>query len=150
VSELDPARLLAVLHRAIPLSRALGVTVRACTPACVILDAPLAPNHNHRGTAFGGSLSAVALLAGYGLVWAALERGSRRAAVLVHESATRYLRPVTRDFSARCDAPGDARLEEFVATLDRRRRSRIVLDARIHEAGAVAVAFRGSFVALAE
>jgi thioesterase domain-containing protein len=150
VSELDPSRLAAVLQREIPISQALGVNVLACSPQYVILDAPLAPNHNHRGTAFGGSLSAVALLAAYGLVWAALEHAGYRAAVLVGESSTRYLRPVTRDFAARCDAPEGARLDSFLDTLRRRRRSRIILESSIRESGELAVAFRGSFVAVAE
>jgi thioesterase domain-containing protein len=51
------------LHAHIPLSRAMAVEVQAATPVCVRLCAPLAPNINHRETVFGGSASAVAILA---------------------------------------------------------------------------------------
>ena len=51
------------LRERIPLSRAMAVEVRAADATGVELYAPLAPNINHRDTVFGGSASAVAILA---------------------------------------------------------------------------------------
>ena len=51
------------LHEHIPLSKAMGVTVRSVSGEAVTLAAPLAPNINHRETVFGGSASALAILA---------------------------------------------------------------------------------------
>ena len=56
------------LHRQIPLSAAMRVTVRGATLESVILAAPLEPNLNHKSTAFGGSLSALGILAAWSLV----------------------------------------------------------------------------------
>jgi thioesterase domain-containing protein len=58
----------AYLHERIPLSRAMEVAVREAGSDGVVLYAPLAPNINHRDTVFGGSASAVAILA----AWSAL------------------------------------------------------------------------------
>src|SRR5690606_33240492 len=55
----------AFLHAKIPLARAMGVRVERCDSEGLVLTAPLEPNHNHLGTAFGGSLAALATLAGY-------------------------------------------------------------------------------------
>jgi len=65
------------LHEQIPLTRAMGVRVRSWDGEKLWLSAPLEPNHNHLGTAFGGSLSALATLAGYSLLWLLL--GDREA-----------------------------------------------------------------------
>ena len=46
-----------------PLSQAMQVTVVEASFQQVVLTAPLAPNINHRETVFGGSASAVAILA---------------------------------------------------------------------------------------
>ena len=56
-------------HQQIPITRAMGVRVAAYDGQRFTLVAPIALNFNHLGTAFGGSLSAVATLAGYGLLW---------------------------------------------------------------------------------
>lgn len=55
------------LHEHIPLSRAMGVEVQEADWNGVTLRAPLAPNNNHRETVFGGSASAVAILAAWAL-----------------------------------------------------------------------------------
>ena len=55
------------LHAHIPLSLAMGVKVLSSSREAVRLSAPLAPNINHRATVFGGSASAVALLAAWAL-----------------------------------------------------------------------------------
>ena len=51
------------LRTRIPLAHAMGVEVRSLGEAGIELYAPLAPNTNHRDTVFGGSASAVAILA---------------------------------------------------------------------------------------
>jgi thioesterase domain-containing protein len=60
---MDARELQAYLHAHIPLSAAMQVSVDAVAADGVTLRAPLAPNINHRETVFGGSASAVAILA---------------------------------------------------------------------------------------
>ena len=49
------ARLQQTLHDDIPLTREMGLTVAAWDGRQLRLAAPLAPNLNHKCTAFGGS-----------------------------------------------------------------------------------------------
>ena len=58
-----PAALEAFLHEKIPLTRAMGLRVAESSAARLVLEAPLAANVNHLGTAFGGSLHALPTLA---------------------------------------------------------------------------------------
>lgn len=91
------ARLLA----AIPLARAMGVRVGQADPDAVMLTAPLEPlNINHERTAFGGSLHAVGVLAGWALVTLGLENAPV-GYLVIQESQIEYLRPVQGDFAAR-------------------------------------------------
>ena len=69
-----PERLQGSLNERIPLTRALGVVVRRAESAGVVVEAPLEPNVNHSGTVFGGSASAVAVLAAWALVEVRLAR----------------------------------------------------------------------------
>lgn len=73
-----PSELEKYLHGHIPLSKAMEVAVVQVQPEGVILSAPLAPNINHRDTVFGGSASAVAILAAWSLLQHSLDRRRRR------------------------------------------------------------------------
>ena len=133
-------------HEQIPITRAMGVRVEAYDGHQLVLTAPLAANHNHLGTAFGGSLSAVAALAGYGLLW--LELDDRTAHVVIRESTISYRRPVRREIRAVCRRPAEATVAAFKAEFARKGKGRIRLDVTVEEDGLAAVEFRGTFVAL--
>lgn len=65
-----------VLHGKIPITRVMGVRVEGYDERRLVLSAPLDTNVNHLGTAFGGSLNALAVLSG-GLIPRRLSRAAR-------------------------------------------------------------------------
>jgi thioesterase domain-containing protein len=134
------------LHEQIPLTRAMGVTVERYDEEALILAAPLEPNHNHLGTAFGGSLSALATLAGYAMLW--LQLGDRRAHIVIRESTIRYRHPVTGTLRAICRRPQEGEMETFVTTFAATGKTRIKLQVQIEHEQQVCVEFEGEFVAL--
>ena len=137
------------LHEHIPISRALGVTVVRADAGGVELRAPLTPNINHRSTVFGGSAISVAILAAWTLVhlWTlGLDRLGRYR-VVIRRSAMDYMAPVQGDFSAICTPPADA-LDRFTRTLERRRRARVDLTARVTTGDQEVGSFTGSYVAI--
>lgn len=85
---------------AIPLARAMAMSVSAYDGDSLTLSAPLAPNINDKGCAFGGSLVSLMTLAGWGLVKLALDRQGRDCDIYVQDSDVRYLAPVWNDFDA--------------------------------------------------
>jgi len=84
----------------IPLARAMQLRVRDYDGDSLRLAAPLAPNINDKGCAFGGSLVSLMTLAGWGLVKLALDRQGRACDIYVQDSDVRYLAPVWNDFDA--------------------------------------------------
>ncbi|MDB6175675.1 MAG: thioesterase domain protein [Chthoniobacteraceae bacterium] len=133
-------------HEKIPITRAMGIRVVLYDKRQLILQAPLALNHNHLGTAFGGSLSAVATLAGYGMIWLAL--GDRNCHVVIRDSALSFRRPVRGDIRAVCRLPEEKRMEVFKLDFARKGKARIALKVTVEEEGEVAVDFSGTFVAI--
>src|SRR5438477_4061491 len=93
----------------IPLATAMGVRVVTLEP--LMLEAPVALNSNHLGTAFGGSINAVATLAAYGLLW--LEMRDHAVHVVVAESSIQFLRPVRGAIRAICLRPDPAEWAAF-------------------------------------
>lgn len=143
------AELTAYLHDHIPLSRAMEARVVACDERHAVVAAPLAPNLNHRGTAFGGSAASLALLAGWTLLHARLVAAGVAARLVIQETAMRYTRPVAAEFFARCDLPGEAAWDRFLAGVQRKGAGRIKLSVVLTSEGAVAATFTGEYVALA-
>jgi thioesterase domain-containing protein len=134
------------LHQQIPITRAMGVRVVAYNGGQLTLTAPIALNHNHLGTAFGGSLGAVATLAGYALLW--LELRDRECHLVIRQSSLSFRRPVRKEIVAICRRPSSELLREFKDAFGQHGKARIALDVTIEEDGLAAVEFKGIFVAL--
>lgn len=117
-------------------------------------SAPLQPNANHMGTAFGGSLSMLATVTGWAMmhqvVQDAVEDMKRRVEVMIQESDIEYLQPVCENISVICEPPDEDAVDRFQQMLDRWGRARLELKCRIDAAGERAVTFMGRYVALAK
>ena len=135
-----------LLHSKIPITRALGVRVEDYDGERLTLSAPLDVNVNHLGTAFGGSLNALAVLCGYALLW--LELKDTQCHIVIRESSISYERPVRGDLRAVCARPEAEELEQFKRAFHQKGKARISLAVTIEDEGTTAVRFRGTFVAL--
>lgn len=78
----------------------MQLRLHAWTPDQLVMAAPLAPNVNDKGCAFGGSLASVMTLAGWGLVELAMHARGQDADIFVGKSTVSYLQPVWDDFQA--------------------------------------------------
>lgn len=130
----------------IPLARHIGVQVLAYDGRSLVLGAPLEANSNHKGTAFGGSLYSLAVLAGWGLLLLELEARDIDAEIVIHSCTVDYRLPVAGDFIARAVAPQAALVERCVRTFARYGRARIEIQTVIEREGLEAVRMRGSYV----
>ncbi len=121
-------------------------------------SAPLQPNANHMGSAFGGSLSMLATVTGWAMMHQvvqdamqdAMEDMRHRVEVMIQESDIEYLRPVYENISVVCEPPDEDAQERFQEMLDRWGRARLDLECKINAAGERAVTFIGRYVALAQ
>jgi thioesterase domain-containing protein len=138
----------AFLRSRIPLSAAMAVEVRAASPSAVVIFAPLAPNLNHRDTAFGGSVSAVAILAAWSVLYVRMQSEGLAGRIVIRRNAMSYDRPIADDFTARAAAPDAAAWARFRATLARNRTARIRVDAWIESGGERAGELEGEFAVL--
>ncbi len=136
------------LHDHIPLSKAMAVSVTELCQNHVILSAPLESNLNHRSTAFGGSISAVAILSAWTFVHVQLQRLSIPCRIVIQKNSVDYLKPIANDFQAHCLAPPLQDWERFLAILSKRGKGRIKLNASIYSNGLLVAKFQGVYVGL--
>ncbi|HUW53921.1 MAG TPA: YiiD C-terminal domain-containing protein [Rhodanobacter sp.] len=109
----------------IPLAHAMDLQLGSCDDDTFSLLAPLAPNVNDKGCAFGGSLLSLMTLSGWGLVELALRRRGESCDVFVAESTVRYLAPLWQDFHSESRLATEASWGTFFRTLSLRGRARI-------------------------
>jgi thioesterase domain-containing protein len=138
----------AYLRKRIPLSAAMGVRVIAAESDRVTLSAPLAPNINHRATVFGGSASAIAILAAWTWLHFTLRAAGQPSRLVIQKNTVDYLAPIAGEFEAHCVAPPAAPIEKFLRTPARHGRARIAVAAVLTCDAEKVAAFSGDYVAI--
>lgn len=133
----------------IPLTRAMDVRVVSVSPEKIILGAPLAPNINHHGTAFGGSGATLATLAAWSLLHVRLLAAGLPSDEVIQSSSMDYLTPINGDFTAVAMLAEKADWTGFIAMLTRKGRARIGINAELMAGDQVAGRFQGRFAAFA-
>ena len=78
----------------IPLADAMNLKVRRYTGDLLEMTAPLTPNVNDKGCAFGGSMASLLTLAGWGLIELGLSAQNLECDIYVGDSHVRYHEPV--------------------------------------------------------
>lgn len=136
------------LHEHIPLSAAMGVRVGSATAHSVTLHAPLAPNINHEETVFGGSASAVAILAAWSLVYVMMRSAGLGGRIVIRANHMQYQKPIRGDFSATATSTNEASWQKLFASLGRRRMGRIGISAVLTCEGEQVGMLDGEFVVM--
>lgn len=137
-----------LFHTEIPLTAHMGVQVVHYDRHNIELTAPLAPNVNDKGTGFGGSISAMLTLAGWGLLHLNAAERDIECDIVIHKGQIEYLRPVYEDFTARCGIGESGGLADFFNRLQHRGHARIQLRSVVLADGEEAAVFDSSYVAV--
>lgn len=134
----------------IPLTESMSVEIGAYDGHSLVLSAPLQPNVNDKGCAFGGSIVSLLTLAGWGLILLKLEATRIDCDIYVQDSTVRYLAPLWGSLHARAEIASDgATWDGFIAALAARGRARLRVNCRMPtETGADACALDARFVAI--
>jgi thioesterase domain-containing protein len=139
----------AYLHKHIPLSAAMEVSVVSASLESVTLRAPLGPNINHRETVFGGSANALAILSAWSLVRNRLVADGIACKIVIHKNTMSYDCPIDGEFSAVSRLADPDGWQRFVRMFRERGKSRIKVESDLWFEGKIAGRFEGKYVALA-
>lgn len=143
-----PVELEQYLHEHIPLSKAMAVSVVSVEEGAVMLRAPLGPNINHRETVFGGSASALAILAAWSLLHTRLRREGIASRLVIQRNTMEYEQPILGEFTARSSLEQPAAWSQFTRMLARKGKARVAVSSALEHAGQVVGRLTGEFVAL--
>jgi thioesterase domain-containing protein len=143
-----PTELEQYLHDHIPLSKAMEVSVVSIEEGAVMLRAPLAPNINHRETVFGGSASALAILAAWSLLHTRLRREGIASRLVIQRNTMEYEHPIAGEFTARSSLEQPDGWSQFTRMLARKGKARVAVSSVLEHGGQVVGRLTGEFVAL--
>jgi len=145
---MSPTELQHYLHEHIPLSRAMQVAAVQVSTDSVLLSAPLAPNINHRETVFGGSASALAILAAWSLLHVRLRAEGVDARLVIQRNAMEYAQPIQGEFFACSSLEQPEQWPLFLRMLQRMGKARASVVSMLEHGGQAVGRLQGEFVAL--
>jgi thioesterase domain-containing protein len=148
-NDVSPTELEQYLHAHIPLSKAMQVSAVSASIEGVVLSAPLGPNINHRDTVFGGSASALAILAAWSLLHVRLLQQGASCRLVIQRNSMEYLAPIFGEFTATASVQEPQSWDKQLRMLERKGAARFSAGSELRAAGVLAGRFTGEFVALA-
>lgn len=120
-------RLQDFLETEIPLLAHMAVQISRPDARTLRVIAPIGPNSNHHGTAFGGSIAALGIACGWAWTYLRLQEEALACKLVIQKAAVDYLAPVHADFTAECRLADDSGWQDFTQCLRNRKRARIEL-----------------------
>jgi len=135
------------VHSFFPISIEMGAKVRAYDGISVSISKPLAQNINHKSCAFGGSISALAILSGWSLLYLKLNELGIPNQLVIQKSEFNFLRPINSDFVAVASMPSNSSWEKFLRALNRHGRSRISIHSEVKYESGLGGVHNGVYVA---
>ncbi len=141
-------RLQTTILEAIPLARAMQLqVVKVDNDSGLHLFAPLQPNSNHTGSAFGGAIGSLLILAGWGWMQLANESVGYSRDVVVQHTQGHSRWPCDDDLNVICPAPYDSDWQRYCKIYKKHGRARLKLQPQLIKAdGSVASSLVAEYV----
>jgi thioesterase domain-containing protein len=133
------------LNGHVPLFQAMQARLERCDDTGLTLVAPLAPNINDKGIAFGGSMAAIAALTGWALTRVTLREHGENAEIVITDSILKFLKPVREGIVAECARPNAEATERFISHYRQRGKTRWTVEVVICADGEPAMTFTGHY-----
>ncbi|HRD64766.1 MAG TPA: YiiD C-terminal domain-containing protein [Candidatus Competibacter sp.] len=133
------------LNHHVPLFQAMQARLERCDESGLSMRAPLEPNINDKGIAFGGSMAAIASLTGWALTRITLREHGETAEIVITDSTLKFLRPVREEVVTECTRPDAAVVERFINSYRQRSKARWNVEVVIRADGKLAMIFNGQY-----
>lgn len=143
---IDLNEILTYLHEHIPITAHLDASVKYYSGDAISIAAPLDANINHRNSAFGGSLSAIAILSGWALLFVKLKELGIKNRLVIQNSSFDFTKPVTADFEAIATLPSEDAYLKFVKIFERKGKARIKISSQVKCNSSVCGIHEGTYV----
>ncbi len=132
----------------IPVADYMNFIVEDLHEYSIKLSAPIKPNDNHYGTAFGGSLATLGILAGWSILHFRAAEENLKCVLVIQEGSMKYIRPARTDFEAVCNTLNEKLWNEFKNGLQENGKARISMFTNLYSQRELIATHNGIFVGL--
>lgn len=117
------------LHQSIPITKDMGLIIDKISESKLKLKAPLENNINDKGSVFGGSSSALMIIAAWSLIKIKCDEHDINADIVIHKNETVWHKALYSDLIIEAEFKQEYDFEEVKKSIDNNRHQRI--DCRI-------------------
>lgn len=136
-----------MLHTKIPMTKYMNLSLESYDDQALITKAPLEENINDKGTAFGGSLSTIAIMSSWSMCNFILDEFNLSSEnIVIINNTTNFTAPVTKELVCHTKKPTKEQLETLQNKLNTKRSGSIKIQASIIEDDNVCMEFEGVYV----
>ena len=132
----------------IPVTKIMGMEIVELTHDSVRIAMPHAPNVNHQGSAFGGSIDSLFFVTSWAYVQLLIEDFEPHPRIVGRRGRSTFHKPVKSDFEAKVLIPDESAVQTFLDDLTQKRKGRLTAKAVVEYEGDIAAEFEGDFVVL--
>lgn len=136
------------IRKSVPLTESMKLTVEEISDFSVRIGVPFEPNTNHYGTAFGGSISIMGIVAGWALLHSKISDDKIVCRLAIGESRIKFIRPASSDFYAVCNTLNEANWKDFISEFLSVGRASIKLTTEVRSGDDVIAVQEGMYFAL--
>ena len=123
------------LHREIPLTAAMQLSLQSFDGETLVFRVPLAPNVNDKGTAIAGSITSLGCITGWSLLTLWSEPLFGHCQCAVYDAQFHFSQPLKGDFTATVTLPD---MSHLVDSLRRKGKGKVSLDIELADRHGVA------------
>ncbi len=135
------------IHTQIPMTKLMQLELLSIDKNSLITTAPLKINVNDKGTAFGGSLSSIAIISSWCMAYYLSKRlNIENPNIVIFKNETKFIRPVTKDIICTSFIPNQEELSNLEVKLKTKNSASIKIHAQIIEDEKVCLDFQGLYV----
>jgi thioesterase domain-containing protein len=132
----------------IPMTKIMGMRIVELNHDSVRIAMPHAPNVNHQGSAFGGSIDSLFFVTSWAYVQLLIEDFDPHPRIVGRRGRSTFHKPVKSDFEAKVLIPEESAVQAFLDDLSHKGKGRLTAKAVVEYEGVIAAEFEGDFVVL--
>lgn len=134
----------------IPIVKEMGFIIEDIGDNQVIVSGEYKKHINHTNSVFGGSISSVMTLAGWGRVRILIEDIDKNAVILIKSNSTNFIKPVVEDYIVITESLLEKDIEKFKKIYNKFGKGRIMVNAVLkhRNSNEILAEFIGEFVAI--
>ena len=132
----------------IPMSRLMGMNFIELTHQSVRVAMPYAPNINHQGSVFGGSIDSLFFITCWAYVQLLVEHIDPHPRILGRRGSSVFHAPIKSDFEAQVIIPDNGMVHTLLNDLRQKGKGKFKAQANVEYKGKITAEFNGEFVVL--